>query len=62
VGDELDALVRLRRAAERRATAERELAAAMRDARQLGLSFGRIGGAVGVTAQAARQRLLRESG
>ncbi|MGY1679236.1 MULTISPECIES: hypothetical protein [unclassified Geodermatophilus] len=55
----MDVLVRLRRAAQRRAAAERELVDAMRQAREAGLSFARIGGAVEVSAQAVRQRLLR---
>jgi hypothetical protein len=59
VADELDALLRVRRAAQRRAAAERELSEAMREARDAGVSFGRIGSAVGVSAQAVRQRLLR---
>lgn len=59
--DELDALIRLRRATQARAAAERELTEAMRVARDAGLSFGRIGGAVGVSGQAVRQRLLRDS-
>jgi DNA-directed RNA polymerase specialized sigma24 family protein len=56
---ELDLLLRLRRAADRRAEAERELIAAMQQAREQGMSFARIGGAVDVSAQAVRQRLLR---
>ncbi|MGY2082651.1 hypothetical protein [Blastococcus sp. SYSU DS0539] len=56
---ELDLLLRLRRAAEGRAAAEREVVAAMQQAREHGMSLARIGGAVGVSAQAVRQRLLR---
>jgi hypothetical protein len=60
VTDELEALLRVRRAAQRRAAAGRELSEAIRDARDAGVSFGRIGSAVGVSAQAVRQRLLRD--
>jgi DNA-directed RNA polymerase specialized sigma24 family protein len=56
---DLDMLMRVRRAAERRTAAERELVTAMQEARELGLSFARIGDAVGVSAPAVRQRLLR---
>jgi DNA-directed RNA polymerase specialized sigma24 family protein len=56
---ELDLLLRLSRAAERRAEADREVIAAMRQAREHGMSFARIGRAVDVSAQAVRQRLLR---
>ncbi|MGY1721181.1 hypothetical protein ACI8AG_19275 [Blastococcus sp. SYSU DS0552] len=56
---ELDLLLRLRRAAEGRAAADRELVAAMQQAREHGMSFARIGGALDVSAQAVRQRLLR---
>jgi hypothetical protein len=56
---ELDLLLRLRRAADRRAEAERELIAAMQQHANRGMSFARIGCAVDVSAQAVRQSLLR---
>jgi hypothetical protein len=59
--EELAALKRARVAAQRKAGAERKLVAAMREARDLGLSYARIGDSVGVTAQAVRQRLLRDA-
>ncbi|WP_369253326.1 hypothetical protein [Geodermatophilus amargosae] len=56
---ELAALRRLRRAAQRQQAAEREVVEAMREGRELGLSLARIGSALGVSAQAVRQRLMR---
>ncbi len=46
----------VRRAAYRRAMAERELAQAARDARKAGASWAKIGRKLGTSGEAARQR------
>lgn len=50
------AVRKLREAATRRAESERDVAAAVRDARGDGLSWGKIGELLGTTGEAARQR------
>ncbi len=59
--DELDAAAvgRLRQAVVQRSEAEREVIAAVRGAREAGLSWAAIGGVVGTTGEAARQRYTR---
>ena len=46
----------LRRAALARAYSERQIAAAVTEARRAGMSWKRIGGELGISAQAAQQR------
>lgn len=49
-------LMALRRVAYRRATIERELVDSVRAARRAGASWARIGGELGTSGEAARQR------
>lgn len=51
-----DPVLRLERAVQRSAQAQRAVEAAVLDARNSGASWGAIGAALGVTRQAARQR------
>lgn len=52
-------LARLQLAAQRRAVVEREVATAVRDAKDIGLSWETVGQALGTTGEAARQRYQR---
>ena len=56
--DELDsaAVVRLRNAVAERSDAERHMLEAIKGAREAGLSWAAIGGLVGTSGEAARQR------
>ena len=56
--DELDAasVAKLRSAVTERSQAERHMLEAIRDAREAGLSWAAIGGLVGTSGEAARQR------
>lgn len=59
--DELDAAAvgRLRQAVVQRSEAERAVIAAVRGAREAGLSWAAIGGVVGTSGEAARQRYAK---
>jgi hypothetical protein len=60
-GDDLrvSAMARLQLAALRRADVEREVAQAVRDAKDNGLSWEAVGQALGTSGEAARQRYQR---
>lgn len=61
--DELDvqAVLALRSAVQERSAAERHIVAAVRQARQVGLSWSAIGALVGTSGEAARQRYAHKA-